>query len=279
MTAPLRPFGYARVWYNSLQESQITAAAVVRAPSGQAQPARRFSVGDLTTISKVCSKCKEEKPPAEFAACKRTRDGLWPSCRECERERKRAAYAADPSRQREAERRWRAKNPEKVRENARSWREENADKERERHRLSRLSNPEMHREKVRRSYRKHAEERKAASAAYYRDNREHERRKAAEHRVALGDAALLRERETRARIRARRASVPYVRVDYRTILDRDGYVCGICGQPIEPQSLDAVEFDHIVPIERGGAHLPENITVSHLSCNKRKWNKLLEELR
>jgi len=48
---------------------------------------------------------------------------------------------------------------------------------------------------------------------------------------------------------------------------RDGFVCGICGSPVDPSD---VHIDHITPVSRGGSHLATNLQVAHSKCNLRK---------
>jgi hypothetical protein len=60
--------------------------------------------------------------------------------------------------------------------------------------------------------------------------------------------------------RARRQMLPIV-------LDRDGYICQICGEPVLPEELS---LDHVYPKSRGGAHTKENLRVVHRCCNSRK---------
>lgn len=45
------------------------------------------------------------------------------------------------------------------------------------------------------------------------------------------------------------------------ILQRDGYVCWLCGQP----GADTV--DHVIPRARGGTDDDDNLRAAHLSCN------------
>src|SRR5262245_34594783 len=46
------------------------------------------------------------------------------------------------------------------------------------------------------------------------------------------------------------------------VLDRDGYVCQLCGR------LGANSVDHITPLARGGARLdPANLRAAHTTCN------------
>lgn len=56
-------------------------------------------------------------------------------------------------------------------------------------------------------------------------------------------------------------------VDPVAVFERDGWVCGICGEAIArgEQSLD-----HVIPLARGGEHSYANVQASHLRCNVRK---------
>lgn len=55
------------------------------------------------------------------------------------------------------------------------------------------------------------------------------------------------------------------------VFDRDGYRCGICGEPVDPSiewpDLRSASVDHIVPFARGGEHTFSNVQCSHLICN------------
>ena len=65
-------------------------------------------------------------------------------------------------------------------------------------------------------------------------------------------------------------------VDYEAILAEFGMVCHICGGEIETRAT--LNFDHVIPLTRGGPHVQENIRPSHKRCNVRKGNKLMSEL-
>lgn len=49
---------------------------------------------------------------------------------------------------------------------------------------------------------------------------------------------------------------------------RDGGICGICFEPIK--SVRAANRDHIIPFNKGGKHIVENVCVSHRECNGQK---------
>lgn len=64
------------------------------------------------------------------------------------------------------------------------------------------------------------------------------------------------------------------RFDRVEIFERDGWLCGICDDPISPElrwpDPQSASLDHIIPISRGGKHSRANAQASHLVCNLRK---------
>lgn len=63
------------------------------------------------------------------------------------------------------------------------------------------------------------------------------------------------------------------------IFDRDGWCCGICAEPVSPESAwpDPLSpsLDHILPLALGGAHVRANVQLAHLACNVRKGARVL----
>ena len=51
--------------------------------------------------------------------------------------------------------------------------------------------------------------------------------------------------------------------------------CYLCGQPWTDTDL---EWDHVVPLSRGGAHSTGNLRPTHERCNLRKHARPLSEL-
>jgi hypothetical protein len=79
-----------------------------------------------------------------------------------------------------------------------------------------------------------------------------------------------------ARHRARKMAAMVQKVDYIHILERDNCWCYICdGEIREDHKID---FDHVIPLSRGGVHAENNVKVTHHKCNRRKHTKLLEEM-
>jgi 5-methylcytosine-specific restriction endonuclease McrA len=83
----------------------------------------------------------------------------------------------------------------------------------------------------------------------------------------------------RQRLLAGARSEPYARLD---IFNRDGWICGICEEPIDPaikgRKSGAASLDHIIPISLGGDDTPENVQAAHFGCNSGKCNRVDEAL-
>lgn len=68
------------------------------------------------------------------------------------------------------------------------------------------------------------------------------------------------------------------RIHRAQILERDGYCCRLCGDPLDlsadvPHPLAPV-IDHIVPLALGGEHAQYNVQAAHFLCNSRKRDVL-----
>lgn len=74
--------------------------------------------------------------------------------------------------------------------------------------------------------------------------------------------------------RAKRYGVPWERFKPVEVFERDGWICGLCGDPVDPDLEHpdplSVSLDHITPLVQGGGHLRDNCQCSHLTCNLRK---------
>ncbi|TWG10723.1 HNH endonuclease [Actinoplanes teichomyceticus] len=66
------------------------------------------------------------------------------------------------------------------------------------------------------------------------------------------------------------------------IYERDGWVCGICKQPVDRTlifpNLWSVSLDHVIPLVRGGKHRRDNVQCAHWLCNSRKTYRLESEM-
>jgi 5-methylcytosine-specific restriction endonuclease McrA len=101
-----------------------------------------------------------------------------------------------------------------------------------------------------------------------------ERKKVWSQKNRLQENARLRVLNAQRR-RVMKADAIFEEVDYNEILERDNYICHICDGYVDPSQL---QFDHVIPLDRGGEHTMDNVKVAHALCNQMKGNRLLEEL-
>jgi 5-methylcytosine-specific restriction endonuclease McrA len=204
---------------------------------------------------KTCPKClvAYERSLDNFPPSKQTKDGLGGYCRACQ-------YALNKA--------WRVNNPIKAKAAAALWREKNADKEYERLKADRLANPQRCRDRVKKSYYKNHAKRLAARADYRIRNLEKEK----EYARNYTNPNPLSIKEKAARIRLRKRGIFVDPIDYAAILVRDASTCHLCKLPVEAKDL---VFDHVIPLSKGGSHTPQNVSVSHYVCNRKKGSKIL----
>jgi hypothetical protein len=95
------------------------------------------------------------------------------------------------------------------------------------------------------------------------------------HRTSASTASHAR------RLRERGSAARAERIDPRVVFDRDGWVCQLCGQPIDADCAypdpACASIDHRVPLAAGGEHTLSNVWTAHLQCNLRKGARRLPE--
>ncbi len=64
------------------------------------------------------------------------------------------------------------------------------------------------------------------------------------------------------------------RITRKAVLARDGWTCQYCGT-----SKPSLTVDHVIPRSRGGESVWENIVASCAPCNRKKGNRLPQEIR
>lgn len=88
------------------------------------------------------------------------------------------------------------------------------------------------------------------------------------------EAHRARARDRKHRRRARQLSAFVVRVRRAEIYARDGWVCQLCLEPIDPNlrypDLMSPSIDHVIPLATGGSHEPSNVQAAHFLCNSIK---------
>jgi len=96
--------------------------------------------------------------------------------------------------------------------------------------------------------------------------------RATAHGKALRTAAWARRRALKAGVSI---GEPFTNT---AIFDRAGWVCGLCGLPVDrdlawPNPASA-SLDHAIPLAKGGAHSMANVQLAHLKCNLSKGSRL-----
>jgi 5-methylcytosine-specific restriction endonuclease McrA len=92
------------------------------------------------------------------------------------------------------------------------------------------------------------------------------------------DRARAQARASNQTRRARRVAAEVEKFTDVEIFDRDGWLCGICAEPIDrtlryPDPM-SVSLDHVMPLSRGGKHSRANTQAAHLICNVRKSDRV-----
>lgn len=204
----------------------------------------------MTATEKRCRECGETKPAAEFNSDKSRSDGLSRACKPCVADYNKRYYAA---------------NMDDIKARARSWEIANKDRVNTRSRDYALRN----RERVR------STKRESARRRYWADP-EAARKKGVNSakRFRTNNRAAFRAIRFRhnARRRAQQLGSTVGRISYERIKRRDRMTCHICKKPVVKAEL---EFDHVIPLAKGGAHVESNIAVSHRRCNRIKSDKVL----
>jgi 5-methylcytosine-specific restriction endonuclease McrA len=89
--------------------------------------------------------------------------------------------------------------------------------------------------------------------------------------------------------RARLYGVPYTEVSRRSVFERDGWRCQLCGlkvlmkgkrcrktRRLHPRTAS---LDHIIPMSKGGPHTELNVQCACLACNVRKNARMIGQRR
>jgi 5-methylcytosine-specific restriction endonuclease McrA len=167
-------------------------------------------------------------------------------CRDCDREYQQRRFRDNPELHEAAKERWRTnarKNYKNDRKNYKSaWREANKGRVREHNARWVSKNRDRVLELQRNRRRAHPE----------------------------------KEREKKRRRRARKRGAEVGVVDYAAVIARTRGLCSLCNCLV-PEGYG--HFDHIVPLDKGGAHSTENLQLLCYHCNCSKGAKLPEEFK
>lgn len=167
---------------------------------------------------------------------------------------------------RERNRRYRERNATVISERHKKWVEENREKRLEHQRRYRQKNRELLNQKNKEYDQINPDMRKNRTKRYYLENKDKVYAANALWRKNNPEAYRLIASAARARRRAHKYNTRIGRIDWKAIHERSGMICGICHGPI----VGDFDYDHIIPLAKGGPHVTENIQLAHPSCNRAK---------
>lgn len=198
------------------------------------------------TSTKRCSKCHIDKPyTVIYFRQRKSRNGntyLLGKCRSCEADEAKEFRQNNPEAFREIKRRSNCKHSEKRRIAKRRWDAANREHVQ--------AYAELHREETRERGRKWREDNPERSLAYVHMRRARLQNNGGSYTAA--DIDLQRKAQT----------------------NKGGVLmCWLCGKPIKGR----FHIDHFIPIVRGGSNSPENIRLTHPTCNLQKASKTPQE--
>jgi 5-methylcytosine-specific restriction endonuclease McrA len=122
-------------------------------------------------------------------------------------------------------------------------------------------------------YQANPERAKASRVAWYEANRD----RAASYSRQWQEAHPEQRHEAARRYKQRRRSllylIEYEYVDVLMLAARDGWLCQLCGLPVDPQAKGAwgKSHAHIVAVTRGGPNTYANAQLAHMRCNQAKF--------
>lgn len=207
---------------------------------------------------KLCSKCGDTKPVAEFYRDKNRKDGRGPHCKVCCRQ-------------------WRRDNPEKVKRYRKKDYEQNAETYKRRAKEWARENLEQ-KKRVDKAWRERNRERKAAlDRGWYEANKDRKRAYDQEYRPQY-----YRDNKHMfaAQAAKRRARIANATPAWSDISDDNSSHWRVA-RLLTRLTGEEFEVDHIVPLcgkTVCGLHVSWNLRVVRKSINRSKGNKLIESL-
>ncbi|MEU5477425.1 HNH endonuclease [Streptomyces mirabilis] len=214
--------------------------------------------------SKACTGCGTVKPLTDFTFDKRHADGRQSRCKACFNAYKKQYRERDREHYLELRRLEHERRRDKIREAARAYLQANRD---EIYRKAKERRESLTGEALEEFRRYHRER----SLAYRQRNPEACAERVAAWRRENRDKVLDYFHRRRARQMGNGEVEAFAR---REIGDRDGWVCGICKEPIDAllawPDRYSPSIDHIVPLVYGGTHTRANVRITHVICNVRR---------
>ena len=216
----------------------------------------------MSEKSKACTRCGEMKPATAeyFHRASHRPDGLFTICKDCRRGPCAEYYRANADSIKERRRAWYWANRDTAIEMSREYYQKNKERALELSREWVSNNRELSRE-IKADWRRRNPEKMAdARSKWKRENpdklREYDQRRRAAKRGALVDGVVVTDEAIAGRF------------------SMFGNRCYICGASDSPMTVD-----HVIPLSRGGLHVPANIRPACGPCNSGKCDSDWRDVR
>jgi len=231
---------------------------------------------------KTCTKCKIEKPKADFGKHKSKKDGLRCHCKQCLREysalnsevlcaRQRAYRSSNPEQVAASAKLFRIKNPEKIASWTRAYSEASAE------RISK---------KCKAYYAENTEKITERSRAYYALNKDHCAARNKAYRSAnatdcadrakayvLANPEKTAETKRNQRARKRNADGKHTAAEVTAIFQNQRGLCANCNTKLFTSGKQKYHVDHVMPLALGGSNDRYNLQCLCPACNQSKSAK------
>jgi 5-methylcytosine-specific restriction endonuclease McrA len=179
---------------------------------------------------------------------------------------------------REYGRKYRETHRDEIRERQRKWVEANQEKLREYYRERYEANRAEQLESARKRYEADPSRVRERSRKRYEADPEKWVANVRKWKAANPDKARAYSLKGQQNRRARRLGAFVEHVDRQVVFERDGWMCHICGEAVDPTLKRpdpmAAELDHIIPLAKGGEESYANCRCSHATCNRKKSAKV-----
>lgn len=218
---------------------------------------------------KRCPGCKQSKHVSEFNRSSRNKDGCRPYCRQCEKARYRENRENILARMKE----YQYKNKDKIRESKRKYLQSPAGIK------AKQKYVRENKDKIREYNRRYLQSPAGINAKrkWKKVNREKLNARRRERYANDPEYRFKNLARSQKRYSLRRGASTAELVDRQTIMGRDEATCYICGKG--PLDNSEIHLDHVIPVSKGGSHTPDNLKVACASCNHKKHDKSLAEVR
>lgn len=217
---------------------------------------------------KVCSKCKIEKPVAEFGKSSRNKDRLRAECKACRKIESATDFQKHKAKRLAKHREWMRRNPAAQNGYVKAYQTRDpARTKSQRDAANRKRDPRKHREQSQRDHVKHRDKRLTRHRQWRRQNKEVLAESNRAWRRANPDLCRANSRNYKARKKG--AVGTHTAADIADIrrLQRDR--CAMCGVHLYGKG----HVDHIRALVNGGTNDRRNIQILCQPCNNRKHAK------